>query len=124
MKQAEVCSLCELHNRTREIELPVAKEAKVEPIVAAGSQRCVECGEETYKSRVLCSRCLFERRRQKTYKARPSKPAATADEQRTCRFCGQQNVHIRQWRKQQRMCSKSACWRQFLDELKPQPLAV
>ena len=78
MTQAQVCSLCEIHNRSRGIEPAVAVVKKTPDMrfVTKGSKLCIECGNESYKGRVLCYRCILETRRKKPYKPRTVKAAA------------------------------------------------
>jgi len=122
MIQEQVCALCELHNRTRELGLPVAKKADG-TFVEEGAKVCAQCGEGTSKGRVLCHRCLFEKQRQRRFVRRNDKALGTAEE-RTCRFCGKENVASGKWRAKQQMCSDTACWRAFLEELNSQKVAI
>ena len=39
-------------------------------------------------------------------------------EERICRFCSQKVHGPQGWRKKDRMCTRHACWEQFIAELK------
>lgn len=69
----------------------------------------------------LCVKCKAKPRSAETMRdvrhRRTMQAVATVPD-RTCRFCGQQNVYRNRWRAKDRMCRRAACWQKFLEELK------
>lgn len=83
----------------------------------------------------LCGKCKAKTRTPEQRLIKPSKmpqgvvllgPSVIVEApplpDRTCRFCGQTNVYHKSWRKTAKMCSKSACWKLFLAELRERKL--